>query len=95
MDRESLSRSVGIVLREARVKAGLSQEALADRAGVDRTFVGRIENGKQSPTLDTLARMAQALGLRLSEVLRQAESRSTMGSSNHRRSEVDSNGDSD
>ncbi|MCL6596983.1 MAG: helix-turn-helix domain-containing protein [Firmicutes bacterium] len=95
MDRDSLSQSVGIVLREARVKAGLSQEALADRAGVDRTFVGRIENGKQSPTLDTLARMAQALGLRPSEVLRQAEKRSPVGYSNHRRSEVDSNGDSD
>ena len=98
MDKRALCQSVGIVLRAARVKAGISQETLAERAGVDRTFVGRIENGRQSPTLDTLAKIAEALGVRPSAVLRWAEdwlSAHDISDGEGQRSEGDSDGHPD
>lgn len=73
----SLSQEVGRVLRARRLAAGLSQEELADMAGLDRTYIGRLEAGKQSPTVDTLAKLARTLGVSCSEILLAAEMRST------------------
>jgi transcriptional regulator with XRE-family HTH domain len=52
---------LGDILREAREKAGLSQEQLAFRAGVDRTYVSQLENDKKSPTIQTLFRLCGAM----------------------------------
>ncbi|HEX5504449.1 MAG TPA: helix-turn-helix transcriptional regulator [Thermomicrobiales bacterium] len=60
-------------LRDVRQRAGLTMEELADRAGVHRTYIGLLEQGKRQPTVDAAARIAEALGLRLSDLLRQAE----------------------
>lgn len=46
-------------IKRLRVRAGMSQERLARRAGIDRKTVNRIENGHFSPSLDTLARIAR------------------------------------
>jgi len=43
----------------------LSQEDLADRAKLDRTYVSGIERGKRNPTLDVLQRLSTALGVDL------------------------------
>ena len=43
-------------VRKLRVRRGLSQEALAVDAGVDRSYVGRIERGIENPTAETLER---------------------------------------
>lgn len=51
----------GKILREQRLSAGLSQEALALESEVDRTFVSQIERGIRQPTLTTLWRLARAL----------------------------------
>lgn len=59
----TISSAFGHVLREARVKASMSQEALALDAGIDRTFVSMLERGKRQPTLDTLFRLAKVLGV--------------------------------
>jgi len=56
-------------LRRLRVKQGLSQEALAVDAGVDRSYVGRIERGLENPTVETLDRLAAALGTLTAELL--------------------------
>ena len=48
-------------LRWLRVKRALSQEALAVDAGVDRSYVGRIERGVENPTVDTPDRLAKTL----------------------------------
>jgi transcriptional regulator with XRE-family HTH domain len=53
-------------LREAR---NLSQSALARKAKVGRITLVRIEAGTQDPTLETLERLARALGVRLRELL--------------------------
>jgi transcriptional regulator with XRE-family HTH domain len=47
-------------LREAR---GVSQAALAERAGLTREYVNKLEAGKYDPTLGTLGRLAKALGV--------------------------------
>jgi transcriptional regulator with XRE-family HTH domain len=56
-------------LRRLRVKGGLSQEALAVDAGVDRSYVGRIERSLENPTVETLDRLALALGVSVGEML--------------------------
>jgi transcriptional regulator with XRE-family HTH domain len=48
-------------LRRLRVKKGLSQEALAVDAGIDRTYVSRLERGLENPTVAVLERLSQAL----------------------------------
>lgn len=57
--------SVGEAVRDARQKTGLSQRELADRAGVPLSTVGRIERNVVHPRVDTLQRIADALGGRL------------------------------
>jgi transcriptional regulator with XRE-family HTH domain len=56
-------------LRRLRVKRGVSQEALAVDAGIDRSYVGRIERGIENPTAETLDRLAAALEVVVAELL--------------------------
>ncbi len=51
------------LLREARTRAGLSQRALARRAGTAQSVVARIESGQSSPTWETLERLLAAANL--------------------------------
>lgn len=53
--------AIGDQLRAARERLGMSQEELADRAGVDRTYVSILERGLKSPTLETFERVCAAL----------------------------------
>jgi len=62
-------RAVGDRIRAARRIRGLSQERLAELAGMDRQAINRIEQGHQSPILDNLIRIADALGVPLSELV--------------------------
>jgi transcriptional regulator with XRE-family HTH domain len=48
-------------LRLLRQACGLTQEQLADRAGLDRNYVGKLEREENSPTVDTLEAIALAL----------------------------------
>jgi len=52
-------------LREAR---HLSQETLAERAGLDRTYVGGIERGERNPALDNITRLATALDVEVRDL---------------------------
>ena len=49
-------------VRRLRVAAGLSQDAFAVDAGLDRTYISRIERGLENPTVAALEKIAQALG---------------------------------
>lgn len=57
-----LARHFGPAMRRHRELLRLSQEELADRAGLDRSYVGRVERGEQNASLNTLQRISQALG---------------------------------
>lgn len=52
---------------------GLSQEAFADAAGIDRSHMGKIERGERNLTLLNLLRIATALGALPSDLLREAD----------------------
>lgn len=49
-------------VRRLRVAAGLSQEAFAVDAGLDRTYISRIERNLENPTVSALEKIAKALG---------------------------------
>jgi len=56
------------IIKDTREEMGISQEELAFIAGVHRTYIGMIERGEQNVTLLTIRRIADALGVSLSEV---------------------------
>ena len=56
---------VGVMLRQAREQAGLTQEELARRLNTKKTAISRIENHAEDIKLSTLERVASALGKRL------------------------------
>lgn len=55
--------SLGIAIRDLRLSAGMSQEELAHLAGVDRSYLGRVERGDNNVAVMTLCRVAAALGV--------------------------------
>ena len=69
--------SAAALLRQARTRAGLSQRALARRAGTAQSVIARIEQGITSPTWDTLERLLEAADF---EVRAQVEPRVVVGS---------------
>lgn len=56
-------------LKAARIARGLSQEAAADAAGMDQSQWWRIESGQVDPSVKTLARIAAAVGVSVSDLL--------------------------
>ena len=56
-------------LKMLRQERGLSQEGLALLCNIDRTYVGRLENLKRNPSLEILSKIADGLGMTLSELL--------------------------
>lgn len=63
----------GTVLRECRKGAGLSQEQMAVKAGLDRSFLSMVERGIQSPNIVVLFRIAEVLGVPASELIARTE----------------------
>ncbi|HEY1602151.1 MAG TPA: helix-turn-helix transcriptional regulator [Pirellulales bacterium] len=59
----------GKALRKVRMKVGISQEALADLAGIHRTYVGDVERGERNISLINMMRLSAALEVRLSQVV--------------------------
>ena len=66
-------RITGSVIRRLRTAKGLSQETLSGLAGIARSHLAMIESGAKNAQVDTLWRIADALGMRLSELIRMAE----------------------
>ena len=64
---------LGRVVRRRRRAAGYSQESFAARCGMHRTYVGKIERGEQNASLSNLETIARGLGLRLWQLVRDAE----------------------
>ena len=66
-----LRKQIGERLRELRLKAGISsQESLAHKAKVHRTYVERLERGESGVTVEALAAILAPLGISLSEFFR-------------------------
>lgn len=65
--RELFARRV----RELRIERGLSQDELADAAGLHRTYIGTVERGEQSIGVDNVEKIAKALKVPIMELFRE------------------------
>lgn len=61
--KQATRERIGVRIALLRKQMGLTQEELAQRAGLQRTHVGRIEAGKYAVTLETIQAIAEALGM--------------------------------
>jgi len=77
MDRsnEILVSAFAETLIAERKRAGLTQEELADRAGVSVRFISFIETGRRQPSLSALAAISAGLGISMSAMIESAEER--------------------
>jgi transcriptional regulator with XRE-family HTH domain len=60
----NIKATFGIRVRDLRQAKGISQEALADKAGLDRTYISSIERGKRNVSLLNIELLAKALGVK-------------------------------
>lgn len=70
-----MSRDIhfGKIVKRIREERGLSQEVLADRADLNRSYVGEVERGTAMPSLSTVTKIAKALNLSTSNLLARYE----------------------
>lgn len=61
--RDAVLAALGKNVRECREKCALTQEKLAEKAGLDPTYISGIERGLRNPGIRNVARLAKALGL--------------------------------
>jgi transcriptional regulator with XRE-family HTH domain len=66
---QKLYRIVGETIRVERKRAGLSQEELAEKADLNRNYIGEIERAEKKITLETLQRIGKVLKLRITDLL--------------------------
>ena len=69
----SLDYAFGVAIKRRRGNLGISQEELAHRASLHRTYVSLLERGQRTATLDTIIKLAQALRTTGADLLREAE----------------------
>lgn len=65
---KTIEKQFGERVRELRLAIGLSQEELAFKSGMHRTYLGGIERGERNPSLKNIAAIAKALGVTLSQL---------------------------
>lgn len=65
-DADAATFCLAETLKEERLRAGLTQEQLAERIGTKKTYISRLENGKSDVQLNTLFRIFEGLGRRIS-----------------------------
>ena len=71
-DQREIGKRIGIVVRARREKMELTQEDLAFESDHHRNYIGFLERGERCPNVATLERIAEALGTRVSDILREA-----------------------
>ena len=69
MDDEEKRRQIGLRVSEIRREQKLSQGELADRAGINRTYLSMIENGRTSPTVKVIQGLADGLNVRITQLI--------------------------
>ena len=58
-----ISKVIGDRIRVYRTKTGLNQESLAEKAGLHNTYIGQLERGEKNATLESIEKVARALGV--------------------------------
>lgn len=64
----SINSRFGLRVKDLRLKSGLSQEAFADKCGLDRTYISGIERGVRNPTLEVIKIIADGLEIELKKL---------------------------
>lgn len=67
MREKALTKKVGQEIRRLRNEKGLSQEDFAEECGLHRTYIGAVERGEKTVTVETAKRILDALGLTLGQ----------------------------
>ena len=70
---QSLERIFGGILQDIRQKQGLSQEDLGFESGYHRTYISLLERGQKNPSLKAIFRLAKALKIKPSEIIKRIE----------------------
>lgn len=70
---ETLAQRMGVVIRALRAEANLSQEELAARCGLHRTYIGSIERGEKTITIETAQKLARAFDITLTQLFERLE----------------------
>ena len=70
-------KAFGVVISRLRVQKGLTQESMSGLAGIARSHLAALEKGEKTAKLDTVWRIAEALGMKPSELVRRMESEHT------------------
>jgi transcriptional regulator with XRE-family HTH domain len=73
VSRSAIAKKFGILVRRLRMKAELSQEEFAHQCGLHRTYIGAIERGEKTVTIDTANKLAKALNTPLSQLFHDLE----------------------
>lgn len=63
ISKQQLQRRLAINIRELRDETGMTQHEVAERAGVDRSYLARIETGNANPSLFVLTKIGSAMGM--------------------------------
>ena len=69
---KSLKASLGAAIRYERSVLGISQEELAHRSGLHRTYVSDLERGSRNPSIDSIEKLARALQISVSKLFEAA-----------------------
>jgi transcriptional regulator with XRE-family HTH domain len=68
VSKSKILEAFGNRVKEERLKLGISQEELAGRAGLHRTYIGMIERAEKNITLANIYKVAKALGISISDL---------------------------
>jgi transcriptional regulator with XRE-family HTH domain len=70
---KSLKTGLGEAIRQGRSVLGISQGELAERAGLHRTYVSDLERGARNPSIESIEKLARALGVSVAKLFEQAD----------------------
>src|SRR5262249_10846399 len=73
MERVDVQKGFGAEVKRRRIQLGISQEKLAERASLHRTYVSDVEAGKRNPSLASIQRLSFALGASLGAIFASVE----------------------
>lgn len=69
MSKSVIHKTVAKNIARIRKEKGITQEALAYQAGLNRAYIGYIERGERKPTLDTIEKIAKSLKVNIAEIV--------------------------
>lgn len=65
-----IHQKIAVKIRDIRKERDITQEKLALKVGLNRAYIGYIERGERKPSVDTLAKIAEGLGVKLHELFK-------------------------